>query len=90
LYGKKEIEAWVVDTHGEPPINYWVPVNDLMQLIELYKMAKRNRRGDYAVHIRQTLEAHFTFSSIARINYETRILATKHSGGQELIDEPLG
>jgi hypothetical protein len=89
LYGKKTISAWVVETNGQSPENYWVPINDLMQLVELYKMTKKKHQDKYALHIRQSLEAYFNLSKIARINYETHILASNHTGAQELFDEPL-
>ena len=89
LYGKKQIEAWVIEGLDEIPANYWVPVNDLMQLVELYKMAKKSKNNEYVKHIRYSLEAHFHFSAIAKINYESYILANNHSGGKELFDEKV-
>jgi len=87
LYDKEAIDAWVIEGVDSAPTNYWVPVNDLMQLVELYKMAKKTGKNNFMKHIRYSLEAHFELSSIARINYESYILANQHSGGQELLDE---
>lgn len=86
LYGKSSIDTWVVATQTQPPRDYWVPVNDLMQLVELYKAAKRQGVDEAVPAIRATLETYFKLSSIARINYKRVQLdewATK------LLAEPL-
>lgn len=86
LYDKNTMDAWVVTTNGEPPRNHWVPVNDLMQLVALYKDAKKSGLNAAVPAIRQTLETYFTMSEIARINYDRA--QTEH-WGQQLLAEPL-
>lgn len=73
LYGHTEITAWVAEVDGEIPRNFWVPVNDLFQITKLFRAATTPASKQA---VRDSLEILFQASSIARINYETRILSS--------------
>jgi hypothetical protein len=87
LYGRKTIDAWVAHTETEMPKDFWVPVNDLMQIVKVFGLAKTDEQKQ---SVRDSLELLFNASIIARINYETRVSGSKSSSklADELISMP--
>lgn len=84
LYGRKTIDAWVAHTDTETPKDFWVPVNDLMQIVKLFGLAKTDEQKQ---SVRDSLELLFKASIIAKINYETRVSGSKPA--DELINIPI-
>lgn len=74
LYGKTALDAWVCTTNNEAPRDYWVPLNDLFQLAETYRLAKNNAEQQ---SVRNALELIFCASSVAKTTYQTRVSGYK-------------
>lgn len=81
LYGQETITAWVayVD-EGTVPRNYWVPVNDMMQLVKLFVLAKTDTQRQ---SVRNSLEILFQQTIVARIVFDERVAEMK--GAKELM-----
>jgi hypothetical protein len=88
LYGRKTIDAWVAHIDTETPKDFWVPVNDLMQIVKLFGLAKTDEQKQ---SVRDSLELLFNASIIAKINYETRVSGSKSGSNpaDELINIPI-
>jgi hypothetical protein len=84
LYGRQTINAWVAHMDTETPKDFWVPVNDLMQIVKLFGLAKTDEQKQ---SVRDSLELLFNASIIAKINYETRVSGSKPA--DELINIPI-
>lgn len=80
LYGRPTIDAWVANTHDPLPHNFWVPVNDLMQLVKLFGAAQTDGQRQA---VRDSLEILFTLSEAGRTTFNTRVIEMR--GAQELI-----
>jgi hypothetical protein len=82
LYGRPTIDAWVayVEDDTTTPRNYWVPVNDLMQLVKLFVAASSEVQKQ---SVRNSLEILFTLSKVGRITFDERVLEMR--GAKELI-----
>ena len=70
LYDKQVIAAWVAYSDDLKPQDFWVPTNDLMQLVKYFALANT---AEEKQSIRNTLEVLLRSSVIARINFETRV-----------------
>lgn len=81
LYGKKSITAWVA-TGDEEPKDFWVPVSDLFHIVKLYKLAQNDEQKQVA---RNSLELLFRASTVARINFDTRVGNQNNPTADELI-----
>ena len=73
IYGQKEIEAWVAKKDEKDPVNFWVPLNDMFQLVKVYKEAIDNDDAQLQQAVVQVLKARFKASSVAEQAYRKRI-----------------
>lgn len=73
LYGKDSIEAWVGTTSGNEPKNYWVPLNDMFQVLKIYKQAADSGDTELKRATALVLKARFQASEVAEIAYQNRI-----------------
>lgn len=73
LYGEDKIEAWVCSTNGDEPTNYWVPLNDMFQLLKVYKQAVDIDDKELQKAVARVLKARFEASDVAKIAYRCRI-----------------
>lgn len=81
LYGKPTIDAWVAHINGDTtPRNYWIPVNDLMQIVKLSLAANSDAQRQA---VRDSLEILFTLSEVGRITFHERVIEMR--GAKELI-----
>lgn len=73
LYGKEAIDAWTVELTGAKPTNFWIPLNDMLQLVKLFKRASvdANERSQQAVAL--LLHDYFRESPLAEYLYRIRI-----------------
>lgn len=83
LYDRETIEAYVIQGDSANPINYWVPVNDLMNISKLYQLSRTDHEKQA---VRDSLEILFQCSVIARINYETRLLKQSNPWAEKLYN----
>ncbi|MBL8160134.1 hypothetical protein JNJ66_06785 [Candidatus Saccharibacteria bacterium] len=76
MHGQRLIDAWVYRSDGEAPKDFWVPVNDLYQIVAMYKIAKETGRAEQdGPVLRRMLDIHFSQSAVAAISFEDRILS---------------
>lgn len=81
LYNRATIDAWVAHVDGDvTPHNYWVPVNDLMQIVKLSLAANSDLQRQA---VRDSLEILFTLSEVGRITFDERVMEMR--GAKELI-----
>lgn len=73
IYGQEKIEAWVGKIDGTEPINFWVPLNDMLQLVKVFKEAVENGDEHLQQAITQVLKARFKASTVAERAYQNRI-----------------
>lgn len=73
IYGNQEIEAWIGTLNGREPINYWVPLNDMLQLVKIFKGALDNDDKVLRHAVSQVLRSQFNISSVAKQSYQNRI-----------------
>lgn len=88
LNQQETIKAWVATLGGDIPRNYWVPINDLLQLVENYKTAQKRNDEATAKAVRRVLQQQFDLSDCARISFESRLL-DQHSGARSLYEESV-
>ena len=73
LYGKDTIEAWVATTDDQPLTNYWIPINDMFQLVIVYKRAVEMNDIPLQNAVALVLKSYFEVSIVAKQAYENRI-----------------
>ncbi|NCU39115.1 hypothetical protein EOL96_08885 [Candidatus Saccharibacteria bacterium] len=73
LYGNNTIDAWVGNTNKSAPTNFWVPLNDMFQLVKVYKQAVGACDEELKVATARVLKARFESSNVAKIAYQNRI-----------------
>lgn len=81
LYEQPTISAWIAHADSELPKDFWVPVNDLLQIVKLYRLCHTN---DEKQSIRNSLELLFRASACARITYKSRV-AKANQRAQDLL-----
>ena len=73
IYGQEEIEAWVGKLVGDNLVNFWVPLNDMFQLVKVYAEAIDSGDEDLKQAVAQVLKARFKSSVTAEQAYLRRI-----------------
>lgn len=73
LYGQPEIEAWIGRLGGEKPANFWIPLNDMFQLVKVFKEAVDNDDEQLQHAVVRVLKARFKTSAVAEQAYKRRI-----------------
>lgn len=73
IYGQDEIDAWIATTNGETPTNFWIPLNDMFQLVKVYKSAVDDNNEELQNAIALVLRSRFDVSAVAKQTYENRI-----------------
>lgn len=73
LHGREEIEAWIGNLAGKEPTNFWVPVNDMFQLVKVFKEAVDNDDEQLQHAVARVLKARFRASTVAEQVYKRRI-----------------
>lgn len=84
LYGQETIEAWYCQTNSEKPVDFWFPIDDMMGLIRIYNNGK-GQDPQLGAQIGAVLREIFRQSRVAKIAYQTRIVAHSARGAQELL-----
>lgn len=72
-YGQGHIDAWVGDMEGASPENFWIPVNDMLQLLKVYKEATDSENEVLQDAVVEVLRSRFASSEVAQQVYENRI-----------------
>lgn len=70
LYDQSTIDAWVATTDDPAPVDHWVPVNDLFQIVKLFRFARTDAEKQA---VRDSLELILRQSEVARMTYATRV-----------------
>lgn len=73
IYGTSEIDAWVGKVDGLHPVNFWVPVNDMFQLVKVFKEATEAGDEQLQQAVARVLKARFEASKVAEQAYLNRI-----------------
>lgn len=73
IYGQNEIEAWVGTINGSEPVNFWVPINDMFQLVKVFKEASESKNSELQSAVVHVLKSHFKASDVAEQAYQNRI-----------------
>jgi hypothetical protein len=73
MYGQETIDAWVGCIDGNKLINYWVPVNDMFQLLKVYKEAVDLKDEMLKLSVARVLKSRFTASEVAEQAYRNRV-----------------
>ncbi len=85
IYDQPQIEAWVGEMKQPEPINYWVAIADMYQLVVFYKAAVEKKDTHTQSAIAGTLRNIFDTSSVAQIAYQHRV-AGQVAVAQQLYD----
>jgi hypothetical protein len=85
IYNQATIDAWIGELEGERPLNFWVPVNDMFQLLKIYKDAANRNDQHLQQAVASVLKAHFKASDVARRAYQERI-ANQTELAQQLFE----
>lgn len=83
IYGRHEIDAWIATTNGDTPTNFWVPLNDMFQLVKVYKDAIDDNNEALQGAVALVLRSRFDVSTVAKKAYQNRI------GNQNVIAKKL-
>lgn len=73
IYGHQGIEAWVGKIDGVEPRNFWIPLNDMFQLVKVFKEAREANDENLQQAVAQVLKARFKVSTVAEQAYRNRI-----------------
>lgn len=73
IYGQTEIEAWVGRIDGAQPVNYWVPLNDMFQLVKIFGEAVDSDDEQTQQAVAEVLKSRFRASTVAEQAYQNRI-----------------
>lgn len=73
VYGQEEMEAWVGAIDGRAPANFWVPLNDMFQLVKVYKEASEAADEQLQLAVVRVLKSRFEVSNVAEQAYRARI-----------------
>lgn len=84
--GQETIDVWYCRTNNEPPVDFWFPINEMMDLVRTYNYGKQNNPGLRDI-IQATLTEVFRQSKVAEIAYRERIISYGTRGAEELLDE---
>lgn len=88
IYGQDKIEAWVGEIDGAEPRNFWVPMNDMMQLVKIFKQACDTGDKQLQQSVARVLQARFDVSDVAKQAYQNRI-ANQTEIAQKLFEHTL-
>lgn len=78
LLGHTSITAWHCATGGQPPRDFWYPIDDMLRLTQQARMPAA------APHVQGVLRAIFDQSDVARIAYKQRIVNVGTPGAAEI------
>lgn len=84
LHGQKEIEAWVGEIDGNEPRNFWVPLNDMFQLVKVYEEAVEANNEGLQHAVAMVLKARFSASQVAEQAYQ-RGISSQNEMAQRLL-----
>lgn len=73
LYDRGSLDAWIGSIAGDEPTNFWVPVNDLTQLVKVYAEAVDSRNDELQRSVACVLRARFNSSAVAEQAFKNRI-----------------
>lgn len=82
LTGKSQIEAWVARTNDQPPRNFWLPIDHMMQVV-----SESQRHPEQLGAYQAVVANWFANSQTARIAFERRVVGMK--GAAELLPKNL-
>lgn len=82
LQGVTELEAWVAHTDDQPPQDFWIPIDYMMQIVD-----ESRRHPEHLEAYRQIAANWFSVSKSARIAFERRIVGA--TGAEALLPENL-
>ena len=86
LYDRVEIDAWVATSDGMPPRNYWMPIDNMMDLVWAYGWQKKAGGNPDPLAYRQILLDWFSQSDVARISFMTRVYNQNMRYIDDIID----
>lgn len=89
IYGQEHIEAWIGELSGTEPNNFWIPIGDMLQLVEVYKRALSQENKSRQQAAACILESQFALSSVADYAYRTRI-STYDETARQLYEMIVG
>lgn len=73
IYRQETIDAWIGKIDGAELVNFWVPLNDMFQLVKVFKEALENNDEQLQQAVAQVLKARFNASAVAEQAYQNRI-----------------
>lgn len=73
IYRGSRIKAWIGESEGGEPKNYWIPLNDMFQLVKIYKEAVEQNDEQLRLATARVLQARFRASKVAVMAYQARI-----------------
>lgn len=83
IYGQEKLDAWVGEKTVNELKNFWIPINDMFQLVKIFKEAQEYNNQEVQKAVATVLKSRFEASSVARQAYKQRI------GNQNKVAEDL-
>lgn len=89
IYGNDDIEAWVGERDGEKLVNFWVPLNDMFQLVKVFDGAVKSGDDQLQQAVALVLKSIFENSVVAEQAYRARI-GNQNEAGEKLFSLAQG